>query len=93
MDEASPLTHTRYDPVLVLSGGGSLGAAQVGVLRSIYRAGFRPAAIVGTSVGAINGAFLSLHTDPRFEILREAWLSLGAREIFSAIRSGCSGTF
>jgi len=55
----------------------------VGVLRAIYRAGFRPAAIVGTSIGAINGAFLALHDDPQFEILAEAWLSLGAREIFS----------
>ncbi len=71
-----------YDPVLVLSGGGSLGAAQVGALRPFYRAGFRPAAIVGTSVGAINGAFLALNEDPEFDRLRDAWLSLGAREIF-----------
>ncbi len=75
--------HARYDPVLVLSGGGSLGAAQVGVLRAIYRAGFRPAAIVGTSIGAINGAFLAHHADPQFEVLQEAWRSLGAREIFT----------
>jgi NTE family protein len=72
-----------YDPILVLSGGGSLGAAQVGALRPFYRAGFRPAAIVGTSVGAINGAFLAENDEPEFDRLRDAWLSIGAREIFS----------
>ncbi len=71
--------------MLVLSGGGSLGAAQVGVLRAFYRAGFRPAAIVGTSVGAINGAFLAFHVGPDGpDLLKEAWLSPGVREIFSA---------
>ncbi len=83
MGETSDVPQVRYDPVLVLSGGGSLGAAQVGVLRAIYRAGFRPAAIVGTSIGAINGAFLALQDEPEFEVLQEAWLSLGAREIFT----------
>ncbi len=74
----------QLDPVLVLSGGGSLGAAQVGLLRPFYRAGFRPAAIVGTSVGAINGAFLAFHEEAEaLELLREAWLSIGAREIFN----------
>lgn len=83
MGDTNSVPHAAYDPILVLSGGGSLGAAQVGALRAIYRAGFRPAAIVGTSVGAINGAFLALHAEPQFEVLREAWLSLGAREIFT----------
>ncbi len=74
----------QLDPVLVLSGGGSLGAAQVGLLRPFYRAGFRPAAIVGTSVGAVNGAFLAFHDEAEaLELLREAWLSIGAREIFN----------
>jgi len=77
-------SRAQRDPVLVLSGGGSLGAAQVGLLRPFYRAGFRPAAIVGTSVGAINGAFLAYHQEPEaLELLRQAWLSIGAREIFS----------
>jgi NTE family protein len=83
VDDSTSVPQAGYDPVLVLSGGGSLGAAQVGVLRAIYRAGFRPAAIVGTSIGAINGAFLALDAEPQFEILQVAWLSLGAREIFS----------
>ncbi len=81
--EPTNVLSVSYDSVLVLSGGGSLGAAQVGFLRAFYRAGFRPAAIVGTSVGAINGAFLALDEDPQFDRLQDAWLSIGAREIFS----------
>ena len=43
----------------VLSGGGNLGAVQVGMLSALVEAGIRPSMIVGTSVGAINGAFLA----------------------------------
>ena len=40
----------------VLSGGGNLGAVQVGMLRALTEAGVRPDLVVGCSVGAINGA-------------------------------------
>ncbi len=40
----------------VLSGGGNLGAVQVGMLRALADAGVVPDLIVGCSVGAINGA-------------------------------------
>ncbi|MDZ4278546.1 MAG: patatin-like phospholipase family protein [Dehalococcoidia bacterium] len=53
----------REAPTLVLSGGGAMGALQVGVLRVLVRRGFRPSRIVGTSVGALNGAFLAFYPD------------------------------
>lgn len=82
---AQPAHNPPHGSVLVLGGGGSLGAAQVGVLRAFYRAGFRPAAIVETSVGAINGAFLAFHVGPDGpDLLKEAWLSPAVRQIFSA---------
>lgn len=40
----------------MLSGGGSLGALQVGMLRALVEAGVRPDLILGCSVGSINGA-------------------------------------
>lgn len=43
----------------VLSGGASLGAVQVGMLRALYERGVAPDLIVGTSAGAINGAFIA----------------------------------
>ena len=48
-------------PTLVLSGGGSMGALQAGILGVLMLKGFRPGRIVGTSVGALNGAFLAFH--------------------------------
>ena len=42
----------------VLSGGGSLGAVQVGMLAALEARGFRPDLLVGTSVGALNAAYL-----------------------------------
>jgi len=43
----------------VLSGGASLGAIQVGMLRTLYERGIRPDLIVGTSAGALNGAYIA----------------------------------
>jgi NTE family protein len=43
---------------LVLAGGGSLGAVQVGTLRALVEAGVEFDLVVGTSVGAINAAWL-----------------------------------
>ncbi|GAA2889148.1 patatin [Actinoplanes cyaneus] len=43
----------------VLGGGGVLGAVEVGMLRALFRAGFRPDLVVGTSIGAVNGALVA----------------------------------
>jgi NTE family protein len=43
----------------VLSGGAGLGAIQVGMLRALYEHGIRPDVLVGTSAGALNGAFIA----------------------------------
>ena len=47
----------------VLGGGGLLGAHEVGMLRALAEAGIRPDLVVGTSIGALNGAFVA--ADPR----------------------------
>lgn len=43
----------------VLAGGGSLGAVQVGMLRALVAHGLMPDLVVGSSVGAINGAYFA----------------------------------
>ncbi len=54
-----------------------MGALQVGLLRVLMRRGFRPGRIVGTSVGALNGAFLAFYPDPSgVEELANIWRSL-----------------
>jgi len=44
---------------VVLSAGAGLGAVQVGMLRALYEHGIGPDVIVGTSAGALNGAFIA----------------------------------
>jgi NTE family protein len=83
----------------VLGGGGVLGAGEVGMLRALLEAGVTPDLVVGTSVGALNGAFLA--ADPTVETttrLAELWRRLSAEGgVFSgslvqraatAVRSG-----
>ena len=67
----------------VLGGGGVLGAAEVGMLRALIESGVAPDLIVGTSVGAINGAVLA--ADPSIESvarLTGLWQSMAGDAIF-----------
>lgn len=45
--------------VLVLQGGGAMGAYQLGVAEALEESGIRPDWVIGTSIGAINGAIIS----------------------------------
>jgi len=66
----------------VLSGGASLGAIQVGMATALYDAGIRPDMVIGTSVGALNGAWLA-GGEP-IDGLVDLWGSLRTRTIFPA---------
>ncbi len=43
----------------VLGGGGARGAMQVGALRALFEASYKPNLLVGTSIGAVNAAGLA----------------------------------
>ena len=45
--------------VLVLQGGGALGAYQVGIYQALHEAGIEPDWVIGTSIGAINAALIA----------------------------------
>src|SRR5690348_11187491 len=45
--------------VLVLQGGGALGAYQVGVYQALHEAGVEPDWLIGTSIGAINAGLIA----------------------------------
>ena len=69
--------------VFALAGGGNLGATQVGMLHALLEGGILPDAIVGTSIGALNGAFLAGHADlAGIEQLTELWLSVRRNDVF-----------
>lgn len=59
------LSSRKKDKVaIVLSGGGPLGALQVGALKGLFEHGVRPDMIVGTSVGSMNAAYLAFNPTP-----------------------------
>ena len=67
----------------VLSGGASLGAVQVGMLQALLRRGIRPDFVVGTSVGAVNGAWVAGHPDPDgADGLVHIWCGLRRTDVF-----------
>jgi NTE family protein len=67
----------------VLSGGGSLGSIQVGMLLGLAEAGITPDMIVGTSVGAMNGGWIASRPDTDgIGALAELWRSLSRGKVF-----------
>ena len=60
--------------VLVLQGGGALGAYQAGVFEALHDSGVEPDWVIGTSIGAINAAIIAgnTHAD-RLVKLKEFW--------------------
>ena len=67
----------------VLGGGGSQGAYEVGMLRALLEAGIEPDLVVGTSVGAINGAVLA--AEPGLDCvdrLEQVWTRLDTGGVF-----------
>jgi NTE family protein len=75
--------------VLVLQGGGALGAYQVGVYEALHEAGIEPDWVIGTSIGAINGAVIAGNRpENRVKRLRELWRSFERELPFSAFAFG-----
>lgn len=67
----------KVENVLVLQGGGSLGAFGCGVFKGLAKSGFIPDIVAGTSIGAINGAIIAgSKTDHPENALEEFWLEL-----------------
>ena len=61
-------------PVLVLQGGGALGAYQAGVYEALHEAGIEPDWVIGTSIGAINAALIAGNSpEVRLDRLRTFW--------------------
>jgi NTE family protein len=60
--------------VLVLQGGGALGAYQAGVYQAMHEAGIEPDWVIGTSIGAINAGLIAGNApEHRLDRLRQFW--------------------
>ncbi len=72
----------RYDLACVLGGGGILGAHEVGMLRALAECSIEPDIVLGTSVGAINGAFFAADpTAAGVERLAGLWREMNRSEV------------
>ena len=69
--------------MLVLQGGGALGAYQAGVYAALMEAGAQPDWIAGVSIGAINAALIAGNpAERRIARLREFWERVTANTPF-----------
>ncbi|MDZ7578975.1 MAG: patatin-like phospholipase family protein, partial [Candidatus Nanopelagicales bacterium] len=66
----------------VLAGGASYGAVQVGHLRALAETDIEPDLVVGTSVGALNGALVAEDPKEAPARLSELWSSIVRRDVF-----------
>jgi len=68
---------------IVLSGGGSLGAVQVGMLQALEDAGVVADLVIGTSVGALNAAYVARRPWPGGTTgLAEIWQGIRRTDVF-----------
>ncbi|MGH8902087.1 MAG: patatin-like phospholipase family protein [Egibacteraceae bacterium] len=83
MPTGGPSADASVEVAFVLGGGGVLGAHEVGMLQALLEAGICPDIVVGTSVGAINGAIVA--TDPTSAAIArlvDLWAGIGDRDVF-----------
>jgi NTE family protein len=72
--------------VLVLQGGGALGAYQAGVYEALNKEGIRPQWVAGVSIGAINAAIIAGNPpERRVARLREFWDGVSSQLLAPAL--------
>jgi NTE family protein len=68
----------------VLTGGGSLGAVQVGMLRAMIELGIEADIVLGSSVGALNAACYAQNpTLEGVDVIQRAWMEAVGDELFN----------
>ena len=77
------LMSERHKTAFVIAGGGSFGAVHAGMLRALVAHGVTPDMIIGSSVGAMNGAYFAFAPDADGVGKLEAiWRGLSRRDVF-----------
>ena len=86
--ERKPAEKPTRQIALVLQGGGALGAYQAGVYQGLCEDGIVPEWVIGTSIGAINGAIIAGNpTETRMQKLLKFWAGLASRHTFDDVWS------
>src|SRR5688500_8510162 len=72
--------------ILVLQGGGALGAYQGGVYQALHESGIAVGWIIGTSIGAINASLIAGNDpDRRLPALRAFWDRITDRSFWHGV--------
>jgi len=70
-------TRPKHETVLILQGGGSLGAYECGVFKTLDKHSIKFDVLVGTSIGAVNASIIAgSKSDNAAENLENFWLKL-----------------
>jgi NTE family protein len=77
------LSSDKAENVLVLQGGGSLGAFGCGVFKALVNNNIKLDIVAGTSIGGINAAIIAGSIDKEHpeRMLEEFWLELGKNSV------------
>ena len=71
---AKAVSHPPVKNVLVLQGGGALGAYHIGAYQALHELGFEPDWVTGISIGALNAAVLATNKpEDRLRKMTEFW--------------------
>ena len=81
--ENSNMSDDSVENVLILQGGGSLGAFGCGVFKALANSNMKIDIIAGTSIGGLNASIIagSKGEDPPEKVLEQYWLELGESSI------------
>ncbi len=72
--DSNGTSHPCGQVVLVLQGGGALGAYQAGVYQALHEHGIEPDWVIGTSIGAINASLIAGNApEDRLSRLEQFW--------------------
>jgi len=77
------MSDDSVENVLILQGGGSLGAFGCGVFKALANSNMKIDIIAGTSIGGLNASIIagSKGEDPPEKVLEQYWLELGESSI------------
>ncbi|AIV66240.1 FAD-dependent oxidoreductase [Burkholderia pseudomallei] len=75
-DPNYPLDKLPVQTILILQGGGALGAFECGAVKALEQHGVRPDVISAVSIGAFNGAIVASHPKGATKALEAFWREL-----------------
>ena len=75
-DSHFPLNQAAVETVLILQGGGALGAFECGVVKALEERDIHPNLVAGVSIGAINAAIIAANPGNASKVLEAFWREL-----------------